>query len=163
MGGGPDPVAIFFSPGKRALFPALGSSYEVLSHPRALDLLRELRERTDRPFRLSTNGNRLTRDFIGELARLKPIYLYLSLNSSSRPGVGRSWGHRGRRRRFNPFRSSGNGESPLRSSSFPGLSPPKEKCFRTSGKRWPMRTVTMPIWQRLACPATAGISLPAAF
>jgi len=74
----------YFSPrGKRALFPALGSSYEVLSHPRALDLLRELRERTDRPFRLSTNGNRLTRDFIGELARLKPIYLYLSLNSSS--------------------------------------------------------------------------------
>jgi membrane-associated protease RseP (regulator of RpoE activity) len=74
----------YFSPrGKRALFPALGSSYEVLSHPRALDLLRELRERTDRPFRLATNGNRLTGDFIGDLARLKPIYLYLSLNSSS--------------------------------------------------------------------------------
>ena len=74
----------YFSPaGKRALFPTLGSSYEILSHPRALDLLRELRGKTDRPFRLSTNGNRLTRDFIGELARLKPVYLYLSLNSSS--------------------------------------------------------------------------------
>jgi DNA repair photolyase len=74
----------YFSPGgKRALFPAMGSSYEFLSHPRALDLLRKLREKTDRPFRLSTNGNRLTRDFISELAQLKPVYLYLSLNSSS--------------------------------------------------------------------------------
>jgi len=74
----------YFSPaGKRALFPTLGSPYEVLSHPRALELLRELRGKTDRPFRLSTNGNRLTRDFIGELAQLKPVYLYLSLNSSS--------------------------------------------------------------------------------
>jgi DNA repair photolyase len=74
----------YFSPrGKRALFPTLGSSYEILSHPRALDLLRELRKKSDRPFRLSTNGNRLTRDFIGDLAQLKPVYLYLSLNSSS--------------------------------------------------------------------------------
>jgi DNA repair photolyase len=68
---------------KRSLFPTLGSPYEVLSHPRALGLLRELRKQTDRPFRLSTNGNRLTRHFIGELAKLKPVYLYLSLNSSS--------------------------------------------------------------------------------
>ncbi|KPK88644.1 MAG: hypothetical protein AMJ94_14505 [Deltaproteobacteria bacterium SM23_61] len=73
----------FSPPGKRALFPTLGSPYEVLSHPRALDLLRELREKTDRPFRLSTNGNRLTPNFIGALAKLKPVYLYLSLNSSS--------------------------------------------------------------------------------
>jgi DNA repair photolyase len=74
----------YFSPqGKRSLFSTLGSPYEVLSHPRALDLFRELRRKTDRPFRLSTNGNRLTRDFIGKLAILKPVYLYLSLNSSS--------------------------------------------------------------------------------
>ena len=74
----------YFSPrGKRALFPTLGSSYEILSHPRAIDLLRELREKTDRPFRISTNGNRLTPDFIRDLADLKPVYLYLSLNSSS--------------------------------------------------------------------------------
>jgi DNA repair photolyase len=74
----------YFSPlGKRSLFPTLGSSYEILSHPRAIDLLREVRKKTDRPFRISTNGNRLTRDFIAELAQLKPVYLYLSLNSSS--------------------------------------------------------------------------------
>lgn len=74
----------YFSPrGRRSLFPALGSPYEVLSHPRALELLRELRRKTDRPFRLSTNGNRLTAEFIRELSALKPLYLYLSLNSSS--------------------------------------------------------------------------------
>jgi len=73
----------FSPPGKRSLFPSLGSSYEILSHPKALDLLRELRKKTDRPFRISTNGNRLTRDFIRELATLNPVYLYLSLNSSS--------------------------------------------------------------------------------
>jgi DNA repair photolyase len=73
----------FSPPGKRSLFPSLGSSYEILSHPKALDLLRELRKKTDRPFRISTNGNRLTLDFIRELALLTPVYLYLSLNSSS--------------------------------------------------------------------------------
>ena len=74
----------YFSPrGKRSLFPTLGSPYEVLSHPRALELLRELRRKTDRPFRFSTNGNRLTPGFIRELSSLKPLYLYLSLNSSS--------------------------------------------------------------------------------
>jgi NifB/MoaA-like Fe-S oxidoreductase len=73
----------FSPPGKRSLFPSLGCSYEIFSHPKVLDLLRELRKKTDRPFRISTNGNRLTRDFIRELALLKPVYLYLSLNSSS--------------------------------------------------------------------------------
>ena len=74
----------YFSPqGKRSLFPTLGSPYEILSHPRALELLRELRAKTNRPFRLSTNGNRLTAEFIRNLSALKPVYLYLSLNSSS--------------------------------------------------------------------------------
>lgn len=74
----------YFSPQRRcALFPTLGSPYEVLSHPYALDLLTELRKKTDRPLRLSTNGNKLTDEFISMLSSLKPIYLYLSLNSSS--------------------------------------------------------------------------------
>ncbi|MBI5967980.1 MAG: radical SAM protein [Deltaproteobacteria bacterium] len=74
----------YFSPqAKRALFPTLGSPYEFLSHPYALDLLTELRKKTDRPFRLSTNGNQLTPEFIQKLSALKPLYLYLSLNSSS--------------------------------------------------------------------------------
>ncbi|HSR11039.1 MAG TPA: radical SAM protein, partial [Thermodesulfobacteriota bacterium] len=73
----------FSPPARRSLFPSLGSPYEVLAHPRALDLLGELRQKTDRPFRLSTNGNRLSPALIEKLARLKPVYLYLSLNSFS--------------------------------------------------------------------------------
>lgn len=76
----------YFSPrAKQALFPTLGSPYEILSHPRALDLLAELRRKTDRTFRLSTNGSALTEESIQKLNSLKPLYLYLSLNSSS-PG-----------------------------------------------------------------------------
>jgi len=74
----------YFAPrSKRALFPTLGSPYEILGHPHALELITELRKKTDRPLRLSTNGNNLTSDFIQKLSALKPIYLYLSLNSSS--------------------------------------------------------------------------------
>ncbi len=73
----------FSPPKKRVLFPAMGSPHEVLSHPFALDLLAELRKKTDRPLRLSTNGNRLTAEFICRLSSLRPVYLYLSLNSSS--------------------------------------------------------------------------------
>jgi hypothetical protein len=71
----------FFPRRKRALFPTMGSPHEILSHPYALDLLGELRRKTDRPLRLSTNGNNLTLDFVERLSSLKPIYLYLSLNS----------------------------------------------------------------------------------
>ena len=73
----------FFPRKKQALFPTIGSPHEFLSHPFALDLLAELRPKTDRPLRLSTNGNKLTAKFISRLSSLKPIYLYLSLNSSS--------------------------------------------------------------------------------
>lgn len=74
----------YFSPrSKRALFPTLGSPYEILCHPYALELMTELRKKTGRPLRLSTNGNNLTSDFIQKLSALQPIYLYLSLNSSS--------------------------------------------------------------------------------
>ena len=74
----------YFSPrAERALFPSLGSPYEVLSHPYIMDVLIDLRKKTDRPFRISTNGNALTKEFIEKLSSLQPIYLYLSLNSSS--------------------------------------------------------------------------------
>ena len=73
----------FSPPARRALFPTLGSPYEVLSHPYIIDLLADLRKKTDRPLRISTNGNALTGEFIEKLSSLQPIYLYLSLNSSS--------------------------------------------------------------------------------
>ncbi len=67
----------------RGLFPTFGSPREALAHPRILPLLRALREKTDEPFRLCSNGGVLERDFVAALAELAPVYLDLSLNSSS--------------------------------------------------------------------------------
>jgi hypothetical protein len=73
----------FSPPARQALFPTLGCIWEVFAHPRSLEILRRLREKTSRPFRIATSGATLTPDFIAELEKLKPVYLYLSLNSSS--------------------------------------------------------------------------------
>ena len=67
----------------RALFPNLGGIYEVLSHPGCLSVLQALREKSDKPFRLTTNGESLTPDLVVNLTDLRPLYLYVSLNSSS--------------------------------------------------------------------------------
>lgn len=74
----------YFSPeAEKALFPSLGCVYETTTHPYFMDMLRLLREKTRKPFRITTNGMNLTPEVIAKLAELKPIYLYLSLNSSS--------------------------------------------------------------------------------
>jgi len=67
----------------KALFPSLGCTYEVTEHPYFMDVLHLLRGKTSRPFRITTNGCNLSHEVITKLAKLKPIYLYLSLNSSS--------------------------------------------------------------------------------
>jgi hypothetical protein len=73
-----------FSPeAERALFPSLGCVYETAPHPYFMDMLRLLRGKTSKPFRITTNGCKLTRSIVAELAKMKPVYLYLSLNSSS--------------------------------------------------------------------------------
>jgi len=73
-----------FSPrAGRALFPRFGCEYEVMAHPHFLEVLRLLRPKTEKAFRITTNGRRLTPEMVSSLAELKPIYLYLSLNSSS--------------------------------------------------------------------------------
>ena len=74
----------YFSPeARRALFPSLGCIYEATAHPYFMDALHLLREKTSKPFKITTNGSNLTPEIVAELAELKPIYLYLSLNSSS--------------------------------------------------------------------------------
>ncbi|MBM3154276.1 MAG: radical SAM protein [Chloroflexi bacterium] len=74
----------YFSPENGlALFPSLGSVYEVTTHPFFLAMLRRLRAKTSRPFRITTNGNNLTPKVVAEMSELKPVYLYFSLNSSS--------------------------------------------------------------------------------
>lgn len=74
----------YFSPqAKTALFPSAGTICDAMAHPHFLDILRRLREKADKPFRITTNGNMLSSGAIETLAGLKPVYLYVSLNSSS--------------------------------------------------------------------------------
>ncbi len=65
------------------LFPTFGGPRELLAHPHALRLLREMRALTDAPFRLATNGAALDRETVAALAELDPVFLDLSLNSAS--------------------------------------------------------------------------------
>ncbi len=74
----------YFSPAEGiSLFPSLGINWEVTAHPYFMEILRSLREKTSKPLRITTNGKRLTPKMVEELAKFKPLYLYLSLNSSS--------------------------------------------------------------------------------
>jgi hypothetical protein len=74
----------YFSPNKGvSLFPNPPLSYDFLAHPHFREILRSLRKKTLSPLRITTNGKNLTAETISELANLKPIYIYLSLNSSS--------------------------------------------------------------------------------
>ena len=74
----------YFSPAEGvSLFPSLGTSWEVTAHPYFMEILHSLRERTSKPLRITTNGKKLTPKMVNELAKFKPLYLYLSLNSSS--------------------------------------------------------------------------------
>ncbi len=69
--------------GKLNLFPNMGSPKEILAHPNIADILGKLRQKTEEPFRFSTNGSTLTGPMIEVLEEAKPIYLDVSLNSSS--------------------------------------------------------------------------------
>ena len=69
--------------GKLNIFPNMGSPAEALAHPHILDILGELREKSGEVFRISTNGAALTPQMIRALAELGPVYLDVSLNSSS--------------------------------------------------------------------------------
>jgi hypothetical protein len=67
----------------RALFPAWGEIREALAYPHILTILKALRQKTLRPFRIYTSGRALTREMVKELAALGPLYIYLSLHSAS--------------------------------------------------------------------------------
>ena len=61
----------------------MGSPAEALAHPHILDILTGLRRKTTEIFRISTNGSTLQPDMIQKLIPLKPVYIDISLNSSS--------------------------------------------------------------------------------
>ena len=75
-------IAYFSPSAEQALFPNSGSIYEVTEHPRYLEVLHQLREKTARPFMITTNGSNLSPEVVAELDTLKPVNLCLSLNSS---------------------------------------------------------------------------------
>lgn len=65
------------------IFPDMGSPCESLTHPRISDILAVLRSKTREPIRISTNGSLLTTAMIQTLASHQPVFLDISLNSSS--------------------------------------------------------------------------------
>ncbi len=71
----------FFPKPGSCLFPSLGDIYEVMMHPHFLEVLQLLREKSSKVLRITTNGESLTPEIISQLEKLKPVYLYLSLNS----------------------------------------------------------------------------------
>ncbi|RLC70341.1 MAG: hypothetical protein DRI26_07350 [Chloroflexi bacterium] len=73
----------FFPKAGSCLFPSLGNIYEVMIHPHFLQVLKLLRNKTSKVFRITTSGTALTPGTISQLAELKPVYLYHSLNSAS--------------------------------------------------------------------------------
>jgi len=73
----------FFPKAGSCLFPSLGSIYEAMIHPHFMEVLCLLRGKTSKAFRITTNGKVLTPEVISQLAALKPVYLYHSLNSAS--------------------------------------------------------------------------------
>ena len=66
----------------RGLFPTIGNPHEVLAHPHIREILRALRGKTDKKFRIVTNGAALGPGMVEELAKLRPVYIDIDLNSS---------------------------------------------------------------------------------
>lgn len=64
------------------LFLAATQYYEPFANPRIVECLELIREKCQGPICLTTNGHGLTPDVVAQLARLKPVYVTLSLNSS---------------------------------------------------------------------------------
>ncbi|KKM09096.1 hypothetical protein SY88_20320 [Clostridiales bacterium PH28_bin88] len=67
----------------RGLFHSLFEYRETLKYPYIIEVLSELRKRTDRLFAITTNGSPLTERLIKELSKLQPILLTVSLISST--------------------------------------------------------------------------------
>jgi pyruvate-formate lyase-activating enzyme len=68
---------------KQGLLPIMGSPGEMLSHPHILEILAALRKKTDELIRIPSNGSLLTPEMIQALARFQPLFIDVSLNSSS--------------------------------------------------------------------------------
>ncbi|MER8113800.1 radical SAM protein [Streptomyces sp. NPDC094031] len=70
---------------RRALFSAQWELNEFLVDPRLPEVMRSLRETTDRPFFFTTNGNPLTPRIVEQLAEVKPVHFVVSTNTVDEP------------------------------------------------------------------------------
>jgi wyosine [tRNA(Phe)-imidazoG37] synthetase (radical SAM superfamily) len=75
----------YFSPNLgKALFSTMDyNSYEILTHPNILQVLRQIREKTEGIISFTTNGVALDEAMIQQLASLQPLFLIISLNSAN--------------------------------------------------------------------------------
>lgn len=71
---------------KRALPVPLRVGCEDFCNPHALELLEEVRVRSDELINLTTNGSQLTSETVGRLSAIKPILICISMNSVD-PGI----------------------------------------------------------------------------
>ncbi len=81
---------VYYVPGsKLGFFPDMGSPCEMLTHPHILEILAFLRKKTTEVLRIPTNGAQLTPEIIQALSQFKPLFVDISLNSSS--SIRRRW------------------------------------------------------------------------
>ncbi|MDI6776752.1 MAG: radical SAM protein [Syntrophales bacterium] len=74
----------YFSPERgRNLFTSLGTCFEAFIHPHFREALEEIRKRSKRVIRISTNGATLTEKMVAYLSGFNPLHLDIALHSSS--------------------------------------------------------------------------------
>jgi MoaA/NifB/PqqE/SkfB family radical SAM enzyme/RNase P/RNase MRP subunit p29 len=76
-------IAYYVPGSKLGLFPDAGSPCEMLTHPYILEILTALRRKTDEVVRIPTNGSLLTPEMIRALSQYQPLFVDVSLNTSS--------------------------------------------------------------------------------
>ncbi|MFE2533494.1 radical SAM protein [Streptomyces sp. NPDC059371] len=78
-------IAYYRPQERRALFSAQWELNEFLVDPRLPEVMKTLRETTDRPFFFTTNGNPLTPRIVEQLAEVKPVHFVVSTNTVDEP------------------------------------------------------------------------------
>lgn len=76
-------IAYYVPGSKLGLFPDAGSPCEMLTHPYILDILTALRRKTGEVLRIPSNGANLTPEMIQTLTHFQPLFVDVSLNTSS--------------------------------------------------------------------------------
>jgi membrane-associated protease RseP (regulator of RpoE activity) len=74
----------YYVPSEHALFQTQDYSFfDILGHPKILEVLRQTRKKTKGVIQFTTHGDALTRDFIEALLEFQPLFFMISLNSAN--------------------------------------------------------------------------------